>query len=45
MGTRFVFSALVGIFLAVLIIATITTARHISNRPQPPISRLSGPIG
>jgi hypothetical protein len=39
MDTRFVFSALAGIFLAVLIVATITTARHISNRAEPTVSK------
>jgi hypothetical protein len=38
MDMRFVFSALAGIFIAVLIVATITTVRHVSNRPTPQAS-------
>jgi hypothetical protein len=39
MDTRFIFSALAGIFCLVLIFATVTTVRHIANRPEPTVSR------
>jgi hypothetical protein len=33
MDTRFIFSAMAGVFFVVLIFATITTVRHFSNVP------------
>jgi hypothetical protein len=39
MDTRFIFSAMTGVFCVVLIFAGITTARHISNRAEPTLSR------
>jgi hypothetical protein len=37
--TRFIFSAMMGVFCVVLIFAAVTTARHISDRAEPTISR------
>jgi hypothetical protein len=39
MDTRFIFSALTGVFCVVMIFATVTTVRHLSNRPELAMSR------
>jgi hypothetical protein len=39
MDTRYIFSALAGVFCVALIVATITTYRHIANRPVTTISQ------
>ena len=39
MDTRFIFSALAGIFCVVMIFAAVTTVRHLSGRPELAISR------
>jgi hypothetical protein len=39
MDTRFIFSALIGIFCLIMVLAAITTVRHIANRPEPTVSR------
>jgi hypothetical protein len=41
MDNRFLLSAFVGVFFFVLIVASITTYRHISHRWEPVISRPS----
>jgi len=43
MDSRFVFSALTGLFCAVLIIATVTTVRHISKAEHSPRQLFSTP--
>jgi hypothetical protein len=39
MDTRYIFSALAGIFCVFLIVAVVTTYRHIANRPATTISQ------
>ena len=39
MDVRYIFSALVGVFCLALIVATITTSRHIANRPVTTVSQ------
>ena len=39
MDSRYVFSALAGLFLAVAIVAVATTVRHLSNQPTATVDR------
>jgi hypothetical protein len=40
MDARYIFSALVGVFCLAAIVATITTYRHIANKPVTTISQV-----
>jgi len=40
MDPRFILSALAGMFCIVLIFATVTTIRHVSNRTDPAIGTI-----
>jgi hypothetical protein len=39
MDPRFMFSAMAGVFCVVLIFATVTTVRHLSDRADPAVTR------